>query len=127
MGRKKICKALIEKGVKARICFFYGVPEDKWKDKAPMCNSFVHGVRDASIATGVFTAEEAMRVENAADAKVMDEEALTFEQFDMIELPPDDSISTCSYKKHLRKYLLIRFLSLLCGIGFGFSVPFFFL
>lgn len=127
MNRKEICKALIEKGVKARVCFFYGIPERKWKDKAPMCNGFIHGVRYASMASGVLTDEEAVRVENAIDSKLMDEENLSFEKTDMIPLPPDDEISTCSYKQHLKKAFLIRLLSLLVGIVFGFGIPFFFL
>lgn len=127
MERKEICKALIEKAVKARVCCFNGKLGWEGKMKAPLCNSFLHGIRYASLTAGVLTDEEVQRIENKADKKIMDEDDISFAQSDMIPLPPDDKISTCSYKQHLRKYLLIRFLSLLCGIGFGFGVPFFFL
>lgn len=127
MNRKEICKALIEKGVKARVCFFNGIPERKWKDKAPMCNGFIHGVRYASMAAGVLNDEEAVRVEDAIDSKLTNEENLSFEKTDMIQLPPDDEISTCSYKQHLKKAFLVRSLSLLVGIVFGFGIPLVFL
>lgn len=120
MERKEICMALIEKAVKARVCCFKGMLGREGKMKAPLCNSFVHGIRDASIATGIFTVEEAIRVENRADRKVMDADDISFDKSDMISLPTEDKISTCSYKCHLTHYLLVRLLSLLCGILVGF-------
>lgn len=120
MERKEICKALIEKAVKARVCCFNGKLGWEGKMKAPLCNSFLHGICYASLAADVLTDEEIQRIENKADKKIMDEDDISFVQSDMILLPPDDKISTCSYSYHLKRYLLVRLVSLLCGALIGY-------
>lgn len=128
MTKKDICIRLIEEGVKARMCSYWGVLGEEGKKKAPLYNRFVHGVRDASVSLGVLSLEEAIKAENKASDKYMfgvpESDELPDKELDFIKLPEDDKLSCCSYKRHITKAILIPVISLLSGVLLGYLLSF---
>ena len=100
---------------------FHGIlgPEQKWN--APLYNRFVHGVRDTAMSQGIMSMEEAGLVENQADKNFDDEKSI--DEKELVQLPPEDQLSTCSYKRHVLKAIMSRVLCLLCGVLIGYLLP----
>lgn len=128
MTKKDICIRLIEKGVKARMCSYWGILGKEGKKKAPLYNRFVHGVRDASVGLGILSLDEAIKAENKASDKYMfgvpESDILPDRELNFIKLPEDDKLSCCSYKYHITKAILIRAISLLGGVLLGYFLSF---
>lgn len=122
MDRKEICQNLIEQGVMARTFCCMDFTGSCWTNQTPLYNKFVHGVRDVAVSLGIFSLDEAMHLENVAAKKFELLNVFMMERVILVKLPDEDSISRCSYKRHLMKAILIRFVSLFCGslVGFAF-------
>ena len=123
MDNKEICRNLIEKGRLSMLCCFHGMLGQEQKWNAPLYNRFVHGVRDTAVSQGILTMEEANRMEGQADNK-FNAEDFVIDEKELVKLPPDDETSIFSYKRHLAKAILNRFLCLLCGVAIGYLLPF---
>lgn len=126
MDRKEICQKLIEQGVMARTFCFMDFTGSNWTDQAPLYNKFVHGVRDVAVSLGIFSLDEAMRLENEATKKFEMLDTFMMERVVLVKLPDEDSISMCSFKCHVMKAILVRCVSLLSGglAGFAFCNAF---
>lgn len=126
MDKKEICQKLIEQGVMARTFCSMSFSGDSWTDQGPLYNKFVHGVRDVAVSLGVFSLDEAMHIENVASQKFEMLDTFLMERIILVKLPDEDCISSCSYKRHVLKAILIRFVSLLIGglAGFAFCSAF---
>lgn len=122
MDKREICQKLVEQGVMARTFCSMSFSGNNWTDQAPLYNKFVHGVRDVAVSLGIFSLDEAMHLENAAAKKFEMLNTFLIERVVLVKLPDEDNVSSCSYKHHVLKAILIRCVSLAFGGLVGFAV-----
>lgn len=123
MNEKEICTDLMQKGVEARWNSFRGIPSNEWKEKAPLYNRFVHGVRDVMYGLEIATEEEIMAIENKAASKAERSEVVNENVQSLVKLPAEDKLSTYTYKRQVRRAVISRAVGFLCGALVAYFLP----
>ena len=124
LDQKEICKDLLLQGIKARQYCYMDMTGKEWKWQGELYDKYVEGMKSATTALEVMTENQIEKIENNEVVLLANPETMKDERFHLMDLHiEEDNLATYPYKRQWVRALLIRAISLVCGIGIAYYCP----